>query len=74
MAFTDLERSIEDRTIIIRRETVAKPYRPGRRRRFVAEFPRKGYTGVGLSREQALGDLLIHTPTAGYLDIVLEVS
>jgi len=72
MLTTEQER--QDSTIVVRRETVAKPHRPGRRRRFVAEFPRKGYTGVGLSREQALGDLLIHTPTAGYLDIVLEVS
>jgi hypothetical protein len=68
------QQEILDRTIIVRRETVAKPNRPGRRRHFVAEFPRKGYVAVGLSREQALGDLLLNTPTPCYLNINLEVS
>ena len=58
------QQEILDRTIIVRRETV----------HFVAEFPRKGYVAVGLSREQALGDLLLNTPTPGYLNINLEVS
>jgi hypothetical protein len=86
MAFTDLERQIENRTIIVRRETLAKEYRHDgrphgrtglRRRRWIAEFPNGGYMAVGLSREQALGNLMLGAHgrlVCNSLNIYLELS
>jgi hypothetical protein len=62
---------ILNQTIIVRRERLPNLRR---RRGFIAEFPRKNYISFGLTREQALGNLLLHTPTPGYLNINLEVS